>query len=120
MQDVKVESSDNLITSNICPKVESYHLVTEAQLSSTTGKSIFANIFVFIASIFWGAFTSIFISKATALDVPESTMKALEICQRISFSAAILFTLLAAFFLLATYLGINEITKSSLSQDQTT
>ena len=59
MADLTISSSNGLVQATVRQRQETYYLVTEDNLSSLKGKSILADLFVFISSLAWGAYFSI-------------------------------------------------------------
>jgi asparagine N-glycosylation enzyme membrane subunit Stt3 len=68
MADLTITSSNGLVQATVRQRQETYYLVTEDNLNSLKGKSILADIFVFISSLAWGAYFSII---TTIKSIPE-------------------------------------------------
>jgi hypothetical protein len=100
-----------------CPSLQ--ELVTEENLRSLNGKNILTDIFVLIASLFWGAFFSVLITMKASSGVAEATTQALLIYQKVFLCAGVGFALLAFIFLYITYSGIQGIRKSTFTEPET-
>ncbi len=119
MEAVKIAGRDDLVKADIRPKIETYFLVTEDTLKSITGKNLLTDVFFLIASLLWGAYVSVVISTSTSINIPVTTMIALETYQKVFIVCAIAVSMLAVVFLIITYKGISRIRKSSLPDTET-
>jgi hypothetical protein len=72
MADLTITSSNGLVHATVKQRQETYYLVTEDNLNSLKGKSILADIFVFISSLAWGAYFSI-ITTIKSIPVPKTS-----------------------------------------------
>ncbi len=114
MEAVKIAGPEDLVKTDIRPKVETYFLVTEDTLKSITGKNVLTEVFFLIASLLWGAYVSVVIATNTSINIPEATTIALETYQKVFLICSIVVSILAIVFLIITYNGISRIRKSSL------
>jgi hypothetical protein len=116
MPDIKLTTSDGLIETTIKQKQEIYYLVTNDNLNSIKGKSILYDIFVFIASIFWGAYFSILITlKSISVDDSwSSTVLPLLTLQDVFLCMSIVFTVLTLCMLYVSYSGLANIKKTDV------
>ncbi len=114
MPDLIISESGGLISAEIKARKEIYYLVTSDNLQGLKGKSILTDIFVVIASILWGGFTSTVITASASSNLAAATTQILRTYQTVFLIAAVLFTLLAIVFLFVTYIGIENIKKSTL------
>ena len=115
MDAVKISGTGGLIKADIRQKSETYFLVTEDTLKSIKEKNILTDLFTVLASILWGAYVSVFLTKTTSVNAPVSTITSLQIYQKVFLVFAIIVSVLAVFFCAIAYRGINSIRKSSLS-----
>ena len=117
MQGTKITGGENLVEFRIVPRTETYYLVTEDNLKSISGKNIFTDVFSLIASLLWGAFFSVFIAIRASSKLAEDAIRSLLIYQKVFLVAALIFTLLAAFFLAITHVAIAKIRKANLPKE---
>ncbi|MBW8001865.1 MAG: hypothetical protein FVQ80_07555 [Planctomycetes bacterium] len=114
MEEIKISGGEELVKAEIRTKTETYFLVTEDNLKSITGKNILTDVFSVLASLLWGAYVSVLLAKATSVNAPASTITLLQTYQNVFLVCAIIATAFAVVFLIITYIGINNIRKSSL------
>lgn len=107
-------SASFLIQNTIVPVDETYYLVTETQLKTIKERSVFADLFMFFASISWGAYVSVIIALKVSVDTPEKIASMLSVYGGMLFLVAIFLTILAVVFLIVGYLGIQKLTKRKL------
>lgn len=71
MADLTISSSNGLVQATVRQRQETYYLVTEDNLNSLKGKSILADIFIFISSLAWGAYFSV-ITTIKSIPTPKT------------------------------------------------
>ena len=118
MPNVKIARTEELIKIDILPRTETYFLVTEDNLKGLSGKNILTDIFILIASLFWGAYFSVIIAMKASSTVAEATSKVLITYKNVFLGAGFGFTLLALLFLYITYSGIQDIKKSTFIEPE--
>jgi hypothetical protein len=110
-----LSNGPGLITANIIPKTQTYHLVTEETLSAIKEKSTVADVLMLITSLLFGAFFSVLITLNASVGLPKETAYSLSIYQWVFFGFGILFFLMTVF---AVIMG-NKIIKSVKSPETT-
>ncbi len=72
MPEFNISSQERLVQASVRQRQETYYLVTEDNLNSLKSKSLLADLFLFIASLTWGAYLSVI---ATINSIPETADK---------------------------------------------
>ena len=120
MADLNITTHDGLIEATIKTKQETYYLVTDDNLSSLKQKGILSDLFVLLASLAWGAFFSITItikSNIANFDPEKPSSEILEpltTLKHVFLYSGILFSILAVFMFIVSYLQIRELKKGKL------
>ena len=118
MADLTITSSNGLVQATVRQRQETYYLVTEDNLNSLKGKSILADIFVFISSLAWGAYFSII---TTIKSIPEpktqddpvnKILLPLTTIENVFLWAGILFTILTIWMFYQSFDQIKKIKTS--------
>lgn len=118
MADLSISSSNGLVQATVRQRQETYYLVTEDNLSSLKGKSILADLFVFISSLAWGAYFSIITtikSIPTPKDINDPVNKILlplKTIENVFLWAGIIFSILAIWMFYQSYDQIKKIKSS--------
>ncbi len=115
MADLTITSSNGLIHATVKQRHETYYLVTEDNLNSLKGKSILADIFVFISSLAWGAYFSV-ITTIKSIPQPKSSsdpihkiILPLSTIEVVFLWAGIIFTILTFWMFYQSYNQIKKI-----------
>jgi hypothetical protein len=115
MADLTITSSNGLVHATVKQRQETYYLVTEDNLNSLKGKSILADIFVFIPSLAWGAYFSI-ITTIKSIPVPKTSsdpankiLLPLTTIEVVFLWAGIIFTVLTIWMFYQSYDQIKKI-----------
>jgi hypothetical protein len=115
MADLTITSSNGLIHATVKQRQETYYLVTEDNLNSLKGKSILADIFVFISSLAWGAYFSV-ITTIKSIPQPKSSsdpihkiILPLSTIEVVFLWAGIIFTILTFWMFYQSYNQIKKI-----------
>lgn len=115
MADLTITSSNGLVHATVKQRQETYYLVTEDNLNSLKGKSILADIFVFISSLAWGAYFSI-ITTIKSIPVPKTSsdpankiLLPLTTIEVVFLWAGIIFTVLTIWMFYQSYDQIKKI-----------
>jgi hypothetical protein len=118
MADLTISSSNGLVQATVRQRQETYYLVTEDHLSSLKGKSILADLFVFISSLAWGAYFSI-ITTIKSIPTPKDTndpinkiLLPLTTIESVFFWGGIIFSLLTIWMFYQSYDQIQKIKSS--------
>jgi hypothetical protein len=118
MSDLKLSTHGGLVETTIRAKQETYYLVTSDNLSSIKSKSLLSDLFVFLASLAWGAYFSVI---TTIKSIPKPTVDSdpvnkillpLLTLENIFLVASILFSLLTIIMVYVSYSSLTEIKKS--------
>lgn len=118
MSDLKLSTHGGLVETTIRAKQETYYLVTSDNLSSIKSKSLLSDLFVFLASLAWGAYFSVI---TTIKSIPKPTVESdpvnkillpLLTLENIFLFASILFSILTIIMVYVSYSSLTEITKS--------
>ena len=118
MSDLKLSTHGGLVETTIRAKQETYYLVTSDNLSSIKSKSLLSDLFVFLASLTWGAYFSVIttiksIPKPTDDNDPiNKTLLPLLTLENIFLVASILFSILTIIMVFVSYSSLTEIKKS--------
>ena len=113
------QPTSGLVLSNIVPREETYYLVTDDRLRNIKGKNILSDIFMWIASLFGGAFFSVLITRLISLNINQESLQILTVFQWVFLVASIFFLLFAVIFLRSTKNEIESITKTKLEIEST-
>ena len=115
MADLTITSSNGLVHATVKQRQETYYLVTEDNLNSLKGKSILADIFVFISSLAWGAYFSI-ITTIKSIPLPKTSndpinkiLLPLTTIEVVFLWAGIIFTVLTIWMFYQSYDQIKKI-----------
>ena len=115
MADLTITSSNGLVQATVRQRQETYYLVTEDNLNSLKGKSILADIFVFISSLAWVVYFSII---TTIKSIPEpktqddpvnKILLPLATIENVFIWAGIIFTLLTIWMFCQSFDQIKKI-----------
>lgn len=117
MPDINLSTGEGLIEYKIKAKQETYYLVTENDLGALKNKSVLSDLFIIIASLFWGAYFSIFIN-IRSLPSDSGLLPALAIYGKVFLGLSILFSILYLVMLVASYRQLNSIQKSKVDLDE--
>ena len=118
MSDLKLSTHGGLVETTIRAKQETYYLVTSDNLSSIKSKSLLSDLFVFLASLAWGAYFSVI---TTIKSIPKPTVDSdpvnkillpLLTLENIFLIASILFSILTIIMVYVSYSSLTEIKKS--------
>jgi len=118
MSDLQLSTHGGLVETTIRAKQETYYLVTSDNLSSIKSKSLLSDLFVFLASLAWGAYFSIIttiksIPKPTVDNDPvNKILLPLLTLENVFLVASILFTILTIIMVYVSYSSLTEIKKS--------
>ena len=118
MADLTISSSNGLVQATVRQRQETYYLVTEDNLSSIKGKSILADLFVFISSLAWGAYFSI-TTTIKSIPTPKDTndpvnkiLLPLTTTENVFLWGGIIFSLLTIWMFYQSYDQIRKIKSS--------
>jgi drug/metabolite transporter (DMT)-like permease len=118
MSDLKLSTHGGLVETTIRAKQETYYLVTRDNVSSIKSKSLLSDLFVFLASLSWGAYFSV---VTTIKSIPKPTVDSdpvnkillpLLTMENIFLVASILFSILTIIMVYVSYSSLTEIKKS--------
>lgn len=118
MSDLKLSTHGGLVETTIRAKQETYYLVTSDNLSSIKSKSLLSDLFVFLASLSWGAYFSV---VTTIKSIPQPTVDSdpvlkillpLLTIEIIFLVASILFSILTIFMVYVSFSSLTEIKES--------
>ncbi len=118
MADLTISSSNGLVQATVRQRQETYYLVTEDNLNSLKGKSILADIFVFISSLAWGAYFSVIITlksipiPKTDEDQVNKILLPMTAIKNVFFWAGIIFTILTIWMFYQSFDQIKKIRTS--------
>lgn len=120
MADLKITSAAGLVEATIKVKQEIYYLVTVDNLNSLKQKSLLSDLFIFMASLAWGAYFSVVTTiKAIPIDTSSSTiakniLQPLDTLQNVFFWAGIFFSILSAIFIYLSFAQVKELKNGKL------
>jgi len=109
MTDLKIASNDGLITATIKSREETYYLVTDGHLSELKNNGGVSGLFIFLASIIWGAFFSVTISIKASVNMPADTISVLKTMQWIFFAFGIIFIIIIFYYLFLVDRSLKKI-----------
>ena len=118
MSDLKLSTHGGLVETTIRAKQETYYLVTSDNLSSIKSKSLLSDLFVFLASLSWGAYFSV---VTTIKSIPQPTVDSdpvikillpLLTIENIFLVASILFSILTIIMVYVSFSSLTEIKES--------
>jgi hypothetical protein len=109
MTDLKISSNDGLITATIKSREETYYLVTDSHLSEVKNNGGVSGLFIFLASIIWGAFFSVLISLKSGINMTTETVSILKTMQWIFLAFGIVFILLILYYLFLVNKSLKKI-----------
>lgn len=118
MSDLKLSTHGGLVETTIRSKQETYYLVTSDNLSSIKSKSLLSDLFVFLASLSWGAYFSV---VTTIKSIPQPTVDSdpvikillpLLTIENIFLVASILFSILTIIMVYVSFSSLTEIKES--------
>lgn len=118
MSDLQLSTHGGLVETTIRAKQETYYLVTSDNLSSIKSKSLLSDLFVFLASLAWGAYFSVIttiksIPKPTVDNDPvNKILLPLLALENVFLVASILFSILTIIMVYISYSSLTEIKKS--------
>lgn len=109
------DTQDSLIKTIIQKRKVVYYLVSEDDINSLKTKSWLADTFMLIASVAWGAYFSVHITRATSIQLQDQAIGILNMLLWVFGIAGFFFTLLAVMFLIfakSTIRRIKDLAKS--------
>lgn len=118
MSDLQLSTHGGLVETTIRAKQETYYLVTSDNLASIKSKSLLSDLFVFLASLAWGAYFSVI---TTIKSIPKPTIETdpinkillpLTTLENVFLVASILFSILTIIMIYVSYSSLTEIKKS--------
>jgi len=118
MSNLKLTTHGGLVESTIIAKQETYYLVTSDNLNSIKSKSLLSDLFVFLASLSWGAFFSVIttissIPKAANENDPiNKILLPLKTLKDVFMGAGILFSILTIIMIIYSFHSLSELKKS--------
>jgi hypothetical protein len=118
MSNLKLTTHGGLVESTIIAKQETYYLVTSDNLNSIKSKSLLSDLFVFLASLSWGAFFSVIttissIPKAANENDPiNKILLPLKTLKDVFMCAGILFSILTIIMIIYSFHSLSELKKS--------
>jgi hypothetical protein len=109
MGSLTIPSNNGLITATIKPREETYYLVTESHLSEIKSNGRLGSLFVFLASIIWGAYFTTIVSLKTGINLNLETISVLKTMSIIFLCFGIVFSLLIILFLVIVGRSLKKI-----------
>lgn len=106
------DTQDSLIKTIIQKRKVVYYLVSEDDINSLKTKSWLADTFMLIASVAWGAYFSVHITRATSIQLQDQAIGILNMLLWVFGIAGFFFTLLAVMFLIFAKSTIRRIKRS--------
>jgi hypothetical protein len=100
-----IDTNDTLVKTTIRKREVVFFLVSEDDINSLKSKSMFADVFMLLASLAWGAFLSAYITRSTSIQ-PQDQVVILLWCFGI---AGLVLSLSAIVFLLSANSAIKRI-----------
>ncbi len=113
MPDYQVLPDKELIRPEIVPRDLTFYLAMEDDLRSVASSNKLGNVLSLIASLLWGAFISVFLAIGSSASIPSETLAVLKTYRGFFFAFAVVFSLLAVYFILKTGSAIRQIKTSS-------
>lgn len=112
MKNLREGANGNLVTTTIRKREVIYYLVNEDDLNSVKSKSWLTDLFMLLASLAWGAYLSVIITRSAAVQLQEQAATILDTLLWIFGIAGLVFTALAILFLVVAKSAINRIKES--------
>jgi len=114
-----IDNSDKLIKSEIKGRKVTYYLTTEEDLQNVKSNSFISNIFLVIASFFAGGIISVFLTKATGIQLGQDTINVLDILLYVFIFGTVIFGCFTAFFHIKSFKTISQIKGSGVVKSVT-
>lgn len=116
MSDLKITTANGLIQATIKSKQETYYLLTEDNINSLKQKNVFADLFLFLASLAWGAYFSVITTAKSipAENINSSILQTLGTLGIVFLVSGILFSIFASIMIYFSFNQIQKIKKSKI------
>jgi uncharacterized BrkB/YihY/UPF0761 family membrane protein len=109
----------SLVVTNIVQREETYYLVTEDKINSVKSKSVFSDVLIALAALFWGAFLSVIVS-ITAIpptnnisDPMNNVLTKLEVMKYGLLITGVILTILLIWIYFQAYKEVRNITSGN-------
>lgn len=114
MDEFKFGDSDGLVLGKIVPKTVTFYLVTNDNLNAIRSKSVLSDIFTLLASLMWGAYFSVYITKKITLEPLEKELVIIDTLKSVFLIAGILFTILTIVFFVWNFNILKNIKRNEV------
>jgi len=114
MNEIKINTEENLIETNIYPRLETYYLVTDNNLKNIREKNVLADIFMLITSLSWGSFFSLYIAFITNM-ISKEHLDVIIIYRNLFLVFSLLFSFITIWFFCSSYNEIRSVKSQTIN-----